>query len=124
MFHDCKRCGRSIPADWQRCGECEDVRDILYGLHSVTNHDERRRLRFKGALALARMRRVPVTEAPTRNAPSKPKPTTEPVRTPISNESAFQILSNVRHRHAIKMRRGFTHENVRPSIEAWLERED
>ena len=97
-MHDCK-CGRSIPKQWKRCGECAERRSLVESMQSRdgVNYDDKVSLRHKVALSLTKMRDTP------------------------KQVTASEILSTLRNKNQRAMRQQFAHDNLAPALKRWME---
>ena len=111
-MHNCKaptgngECGRSIPKEWKRCGECQDIRTLAIHKESLEGDGYRDKVanRHKLALSIAKMRNE------------------HTVNEVVSDEALS--LTRMLMRQGVKienaLRKEFTHANVAPAIERFM----
>ena len=109
MFKDCK-CGRSIPREWTRCGECTEKRSVVDMHQRMEGSSYRKKVRIRSALARLRG-----------EATAKVAPTPEQEVLKETQESALLVVQRLRETRQRKLRTQFTHDNLAPALKAWME---
>ncbi len=114
MFKDCK-CGRSIPRQWTRCGECEQARTRVATeqMLEVSTYRDKVKRRHQITVALARLRPRPKVE----EVLAKP-----PVVLATDGEQAIhRIMEQHRIMLGRKRIRKAQHDLVGPALRDWME---
>ena len=103
MFKDCKKCGRSIPKDWPRCGECQALREKVATKQQLEGNAYRDKVALRHRVVAGIMRR-------------RPKPV-------VGQLSVRRILEQKRLMDGRKAIRKAQHKLVAPALKEWMEGE-
>ena len=126
---DCKLCGRRIPKEWARCGECAVARERVEAEHTLEGESYRKKVvaRHSALTTLSGLRPKPVketeTEEPKRSTGTRrPKETTVPRRMAISLEQRpiLRILETNRIMRARGSVRKAQHRHVKTALREWM----
>lgn len=109
MFKDCK-CGRSIPKEWPRCGECTQKRSQVDMQQRMEGQGYRDKVakRSKVTQLIAAMR-------------SDGKPDSEQEEIKAAQEGIRQTIQRLRVNDQRKLRQQFAHDNLAPALKDWME---